>query len=207
MKEIVIDFIRHGEPIGGKKYRGKTDDALSELGWQQMTEMRRLIGDNAWQQVVCSDLCRCQDFARQVSEQLHIPLRVKKAFQEIDFGVWEGKSAQQIEQEFPHELFAYYQSPEKHTPQDAEHVNDFNGRVLEAWHDLIVETVQQNQNHVLFVAHAGVMRCILAEILQIKRQSTYHLDLSYACFIRLKLFVDGANIYGQLQEMKNLKVN
>ena len=32
-----IDLIRHGEPVGGKKFRGSTDDPLSELGWQQMT--------------------------------------------------------------------------------------------------------------------------------------------------------------------------
>jgi len=28
-----IDLLRHGEPVGGKRYRGQIDDPLSEKGW------------------------------------------------------------------------------------------------------------------------------------------------------------------------------
>ena len=30
MKITTIDLIRHGEPLGGKKYRGQTNDPMSE---------------------------------------------------------------------------------------------------------------------------------------------------------------------------------
>ena len=33
-----IDLIRHGEPVGGRRYRGQIDDPLSEKGWKQMRE-------------------------------------------------------------------------------------------------------------------------------------------------------------------------
>ena len=36
MSDTVIDLIRHGEPVGGRRYRGHIDDPLSERGWQQM---------------------------------------------------------------------------------------------------------------------------------------------------------------------------
>ena len=39
-----IDLIRHGEPVGGRKYRGQTDDPLSEKGWEQMW---KAVGDYA----------------------------------------------------------------------------------------------------------------------------------------------------------------
>ena len=33
-----IDLIRHGEPVGGRRYRGgRMDDPLSEKGWAQMS--------------------------------------------------------------------------------------------------------------------------------------------------------------------------
>lgn len=38
-KEAVItrfDLIRHGEPEGGRKFRGSTDHPLSQDGWAQM---------------------------------------------------------------------------------------------------------------------------------------------------------------------------
>jgi iron complex transport system substrate-binding protein len=31
-----LDLMRHGEPVGGRKYRGQLDDPLSEKGWAQM---------------------------------------------------------------------------------------------------------------------------------------------------------------------------
>ncbi|MEK6748901.1 MAG: histidine phosphatase family protein, partial [Pseudomonadota bacterium] len=34
----VVDMIRHGEPVGGKRYRGHRDDPLSDIGWRQMRE-------------------------------------------------------------------------------------------------------------------------------------------------------------------------
>ena len=35
VKETLVDFIRHGEPEGGRRYRGNAvDDVLSEKGWQ-----------------------------------------------------------------------------------------------------------------------------------------------------------------------------
>ncbi len=36
MKITTIDLMRHGEPIGGKKYRGQSNDPLSGKGWEQM---------------------------------------------------------------------------------------------------------------------------------------------------------------------------
>ena len=62
MKETLIDFIRHGEPEGGRRYRGNAvDDALSEKGWQQMWGA---VGDRPpWQQIISSPMRRCSAFA------------------------------------------------------------------------------------------------------------------------------------------------
>ena len=59
--ETVIDLLRHGESIGGRRYRGQQDDALSELGWEQMWQS--VGGHDAWQQIVTSPLQRCHTFA------------------------------------------------------------------------------------------------------------------------------------------------
>ena len=38
--ETIIDLIRHGEPEGGRAFRGHSiDDPLSEKGWQQMWDV------------------------------------------------------------------------------------------------------------------------------------------------------------------------
>ena len=60
-----IDLIRHGEPVGGSKYRGQTDDPLSEKGWEQM---RAAVGDHRpWEAILTSPLARCRAFAEKLA--------------------------------------------------------------------------------------------------------------------------------------------
>ena len=69
MKNTIIDFIRHGEPVGGRAYRGHNiDDPLSEKGWQQM---RTAVADHCpWSQLISSPLLRCKDFANELAENM-----------------------------------------------------------------------------------------------------------------------------------------
>ena len=68
MKKITIDLLRHGDVANGQKLRGKTDDPLSDLGWQQMKAV--IEGKElTWQKVISSDLRRCQDFSVELSQQ------------------------------------------------------------------------------------------------------------------------------------------
>ena len=66
----LIDLLRHGEPRGGAKFRGHTDDPLSETGW---TQMRAAVqGDSPWQVVVSSPLLRCAEFAAELAASLDL---------------------------------------------------------------------------------------------------------------------------------------
>jgi alpha-ribazole phosphatase/probable phosphoglycerate mutase len=38
-----LDLLRHGESVGGRKYRGQTDDPLSEKGWAQMRDVVAIV--------------------------------------------------------------------------------------------------------------------------------------------------------------------
>ena len=57
MSETQIDIIRHGEPEGGRRYRGHSiDDPLSKTGWQQMWNA---IPENPpWDHIISSPLLR-----------------------------------------------------------------------------------------------------------------------------------------------------
>ena len=59
-RDTWVDLLRHGEPVGGSRYRGQVDDALSEKGWQQMWQA--VAGRGDWQQIITSPLQRCQAF-------------------------------------------------------------------------------------------------------------------------------------------------
>ena len=98
-QETEIELLRHGEPLGGRRYRGKLDDALSEKGWQQMWDAVGRRGD--WEQIVTSPLQRCRAFALALGERHGLPVAVDARFAEVGFGSWEGRTRQELEAQAP----------------------------------------------------------------------------------------------------------
>ena len=95
-RETLFDLLRHGEPVGGSRYRGQIDDPLSERGWQQMWEAVDAV--TCWQRIVTSPLLRCREFALQLGERLDIPVHAEARFREVGFGEWEGRTRAELEQ-------------------------------------------------------------------------------------------------------------
>ena len=67
----IIDLLRHGEPEGGRMYRGGgTDHPLSDEGNLQMLDSISLyiLDDDSvpWQAVVSSPMLRCSAFAENI---------------------------------------------------------------------------------------------------------------------------------------------
>ncbi|MFN3544355.1 MAG: histidine phosphatase family protein [Thiobacillus sp.] len=177
----VLDLMRHGEPVGGRRYRGQIDDPLSEKGWAQM---RAAVGDAApWQQVVSSPLLRCRAFAETLAARHRLPLRFDERLQEVGFGVWEGKSAAEIEAEAPGTLARFKADPVNARPAGAEPLAVFHARVAAALDDVLAQHAGQ---HVLLVGHAGVMRMALAWALQIPLEHAYRIEVATASFTRLR---------------------
>ncbi len=177
-----IDLLRHGEPVGGNKYRGQTDDPLSDTGWHQM---RAATAQSIpWQQIISSPLSRCAEFARELSQQRNLPLSLQPGFKEIGFGQWEGRTAADILANEPDSLHRFWQDPVKHTPPGAEPLTDFAQRIEQAWHSTLQGYAGQ---HLLIVGHAGMMRMILRLVLQMPVQNSFRFQVPYAALIRIQV--------------------
>ena len=100
-----IDLLRHGEPVGGRRYRGLIDDPLSDKGW---AEMRAAVqGRDEWDAIVHSPLSRCADFAAELSTDLGIPKISDDRLVEIGFGVWEGLTGDEVRAADPDALMRF----------------------------------------------------------------------------------------------------
>ena len=122
-----VDFLRHGEVAGGSYYRGCTDDLLTELGWQQMNHA---VIDQHWDHIISSPLHRCLDFTQHFSKKTNTPFNIDSNWQEINFGDWEGKTAEQINST---SLMHFYQDPANNTPKNGENIELFLERINLAW--------------------------------------------------------------------------
>ena len=178
---VTLDLMRHGEPVGGRKYRGQIDDPLSEKGWAQM---QAAVGDAApWTRIVSSPLLRCRAFAEALAGRHELPLILDDRLREVGFGIWEGKSAAEIELEAPGTLARCKADPLHSRPLGAEPLAEFQARVA-AGLDAIV--TQQQDQHVLVVGHAGVVRMALAWALHIPLQHAYRIEVASASMTRLR---------------------
>lgn len=176
-----IDVIRHGEPVGGRRYRGySVDDPLTEKGW---TQMRAAVANNTpWQHIVSSPLKRCLEFSQELADNLQISCSTEDNLKEIGFGDWEGKTPEEILAEDSEALNHFYKDPVNNRPPGAEPLGTFSARVWDAYLSILEN---HKDEHVLVVAHAGVARAITANILKMSLDDVYsRLKVEYAAIIR-----------------------
>ncbi len=175
-----IDVIRHGEPVGGRRYRGHgVDDPLTEQGWQQMWDA--VEGRSDWQHIASSPLLRCLEFARQLSKKLDIGYSVDDRLREIGFGTWEGLTSDEILANDTDALNRFYKDPIRNRPEGAEPLESFSSRVWDAYEDISRKHVNEK---VLIVGHAGVVRAITANILGMDLEHVYkNLKIEYGAMV------------------------
>lgn len=179
--ETVVDLLRHGEPLGGSRYRGQVDDPLSERGWRQMWQA--VDAATGWQRIVTSPLLRCHEFALQLGERMEVPVHAEVRFREVGFGEWEGRTRAELEQIRPGQVQRFYRDPIAHRPAGAEPLDVFIARVSEAFVELLDRYAGET---VLVVAHAGVIRAILAHALDIPPASMYRIHVPNAGISQLR---------------------
>jgi alpha-ribazole phosphatase len=181
----VVDLLRHGEPVGGRKIRGQSDDPLSETGWEQMCAA--VADGSAWDAVLTSPLTRCAGFASELAQARGLPVAQDPRLKEIGFGVWEGLTHEAIDRAEPGALARFRANPTLHAPQGAEPVAEFRWRVVAAWNDL---TRAYAGKRLLVVGHAGMIRAVISHVLGMPVERMYRISVPYAARVRLE--VDGA---------------
>ncbi|MDH5409346.1 MAG: histidine phosphatase family protein [Gammaproteobacteria bacterium] len=194
MKETIIDVIRHGQPEGGSVYRGHgVDDPLSELGWQQMWQA---VGTEApWTQIISSPMKRCREFAEQLADKNKLPVIIDERFKEVGFGSWEGRNRNEIKETNRAEYDGFYKDPINCRPEGAEPIDDFISRVSNAFDQVITDYTGK---HCLIVAHAGVIRAVVAHVTHSAPIGLYRIQVKNAGISRIR-----HGQYGSMLEFHN----
>lgn len=180
-KPTLVDLLRHGEPLGGDRYRGSVDDPLSPLGWQQM---RQAVGEFAeWELIITSPLRRCAEFSRELGERWRIPVVVEPRLREMSFGQWEGQTADEILAGDSVSLRKFWRDPLNNPPPGGEHLLTLAARVVVAWEETLLT---HEGKHLLLVLHGGVIRMILSHVLRIPLEHLSRLLVPYATVSRIR---------------------
>src|SRR5699024_9738347 len=136
---------------------------------------------SGWQAIVTSPMRRCREFAEELATARDLPLIVDERFREMSFGDWEGVLASEIWAGQPARAKACYVDPHNHPPPGGEPLSAVRSRVAAGWADLVVTYREQ---HVLLIAHGGVMRSLLAHVLDMPLSASNRFGMPYGCRLR-----------------------
>ncbi|MDJ0740569.1 MAG: histidine phosphatase family protein [Gammaproteobacteria bacterium] len=177
-----LDYLRHGQPIGGTRFRGNgVDDPLSELGWQQMRDTVAALA--GWQRIVSSPMQRCRPFAEWLAEQRGLPVTIIDDLREVGFGDWEGVARDALKRERRAEYDAFYADPVSCRPGGAEPLERFGARVAAVFDRLVAEHAGE---HLLVVCHAGVIRATLGHVTRAPAVNWYRSAVDNAALSRFE---------------------
>lgn len=148
-----IVFVRHGQTVENShgKY-GSTDTPLSEKGREQISALKGALKDKTFRNIYLSPLKRTIETA----EILGLDGLREERIKEINFGIFEGKSYQEINEEYPLETFLWVKDYIGYRIPEGESLMDLYNRV-----SAFLEEVIKNDTDVLVITHEGVIRCAL----------------------------------------------
>ncbi|SQD80282.1 histidine phosphatase family protein [Moritella yayanosii] len=189
-------LMRHGEPQIRNALLGRTNPELSELGWQQMLGNSANLTDI--DVMISSPLQRCALFAEYIAAQQQLPVHIKSDFAEFDFGDWDGRSYQDLHNDFPQDMHNFFIDPGNNTPPNGESLADFSQRVETA----LLSVLQQHQGkRIALFVHSGVIRTLIAWCLKIdylQGVQFQRLKIDYASISHISVFAHEGEHFPQL---------
>ncbi|NQZ09874.1 MAG: histidine phosphatase family protein [Algicola sp.] len=174
----VIDLLRHGKVDGASALYGSTDILVTRDGFKAMQQSLKVKPEK----VFSSPLQRCAKFSQQLTKQAILVDELA----EMNFGDWDGVPFDALNDHWD-ALHQFWQNPGLNPPPNGENLDNFHRRVVKGWQ--LVTAHGKGQNN-LVVCHGGVIRMILAHILNVDyRQGSWYsgLSIDYASLTRIEI--------------------
>jgi alpha-ribazole phosphatase len=168
-----ITILRHGQTTQPGRYHGRNDVSVSDEGRAQMLAALDSFPVDATQ-IISSPLIRCAHVAQAYAAEHALPIHLDKAWMELDFGSWTGRSAAEILRTEAKSLSAFWHDPLNHAPPGGETLHHAAARLQTAW-----DTLPPDGN-LLIVTHGGVMRLLFCQLIGLPLNQLWRVDVHYA---------------------------
>lgn len=161
---VQVIFVRHGETQwhAENRYAGVSDVALTNRGRAQGRALADWAAKAGLDAVWASPLTRSRETASESAQRAGVPVQVDQRLREIDFGVGEGLTRAEMEDQFPADLAAFQSDPVEHHFPKGEHPTETVERYLTFLADLETD---HPDSRVLVVGHSTAIRLTLCRLL------------------------------------------
>ena len=190
-----IIAIRHGETAWNvdTRIQGQLDIGLNDTGRWQAKRVAQALAAEPIQAIYASDLSRAWETANEVAKTTRVNPQSEPALRERGFGIFEGKTYQEIEAQWPDQALQWRKRHPDFAPDGGESLLVMRDRILSVVNRL---AAQHTGELIVMVAHGGVMDALyrLATGQDIQAARTW--QLGNAAINRLLWTPDGMTVVG-----------
>jgi broad specificity phosphatase PhoE len=162
--------------------------ALTDLGVEQYHRLKERLSDNPISACYTSDLTRCVTGAGIICEQFGIEPVRRGELRELNIGVWEGLTWQEIKTNWPEEWQARLADLVSYRVPQGENLLDVQARVM----PVLREAIERHKGQeILLVGHGGVNRIILLNAIGAPLAAMFNIEQGYGCYNIIDYYFDG----------------
>lgn len=156
-----IYITRHGQTEWNveKRMQGWSDSPLTELGIQQAKWLEERLKDTKLDVIYSSPINRALSTANIVNGKRNIPLYTDSRLREINMGIWEGLTQDEIEKLYSKELYNFWNAPKLYKPYSGETFFQVRQRTKELVKEIISENIGKD---ILIVTHTITLKAIMS---------------------------------------------
>ncbi len=174
--ELVL--VRHGETEFNRAdvFRGRVDLPLNERGEEQARATSGYLAAQAFQAFHSSPLRRSLRTAEVIAEPHGGKVTPLEYFIDVDYGLWSGKSLDEIRETWPREFAVWVDDPEKTVFPEGEAVREVRERLSEGLDWL----AREYDSTVLLVGHKLINRITVCIVLGLPTSGIWSVGQSNA---------------------------
>ena len=197
-----IYLIRHGQTLWNQdmRFQGFSDIELSEEGVKQAEALSERLKTFEIAAVYASDLKRAEHTAKALASPHGLSVKTDARLREVNCGEWEGLTGVEIEEKYPGQLKQFFSEPATFAPPGGESLFAVGERCILAFNELAEKHREEN---IAIVAHGGVIRSILANILVMDKDALWHLRQDNTCLNVIGIY-EGRQIVELLNDINHL---
>jgi ribonuclease H / adenosylcobalamin/alpha-ribazole phosphatase len=171
-----IYFVRHGETIltPQRKFSGtgSLDPELMQEGLDQADLVAEECAKLGAEILIASPLNRTRQTAEAISRTTGLEIIFDKAWYELSFGDWDGRSIEEVREQEPNQYQAWINSS-SYAPPGGESYDEASVRIEEALEKLVAEHPGKK---IIVVTHNGVIKTAAKIAVGGPNDAVFHMD-------------------------------
>ncbi len=195
--------MRHGQTEWNReeRFRGRADLALTELGHRQAEAAARSLNGRRITAIYCSPLRRAVQTADALSGELGLPVEPLDGLIDMDFGEFQGLSAEEAGARDADLLHKWIHAPHEAQFPNGDSLEDVRERAAGAVHEL---AAKHGDETVVLVAHKVVCQVLLCAMLGLDNSHFWQVGQD-VCAINAFEVVGGATSVSKVNDTCHLR--